>query len=666
MKKSKIFLSRYLLVLLILPVLLIQNALSQPIVGLDNWYNHEVNAKTGKPFHYLWTDTANSGYSRWGEIFTSHGAKITTLGRPNPMVLKNVNVYIIVDPDTTTESPDPNYIADDDISAIKSWVQAGGVLAVLANDAPNCEFTHLNKLMSEFGMTFNHVTLHPVTGNNYEMGACTNLPDHPLFKGVKKIYIKEVSDININGSARAILTEKGKVLIAENKFGKGYVFAIGDPWIYNEYIDHDRLPESFDNRKAAQNLTDLLLWHASFSYAQTNELKESSPQLARISDERLNRIDKVLRQSIDSGWIGGAVGFIARDGMIVYNKAFGVSNVETRAPMRKDNIFRIASQTKAITSVAAMMLFEEGKFLLDDPISKYIPEFAHPTVLDKFNEKDSTYTTVAANREVTIRDLLTHTSGIDYAGIGSEKMKAIYAKAGIPTGFVSEKIVLGDKIRRLGKLPLVHQPGEKFTYGLNIDVLGYLVEVLSGESLDHYFHSHIFEPLGMNDTYFYLPASKFDRLVKVAAEDKSHHLVNATGFVDYPLAAGTYYSGGAGLSSTIRDYAVFLQMMLNKGEYNGKRLLARRTVELMTCNQIGTLNVGFDKFGLGFEITTELGQSKLGMSEGSFAWGGYFATTYWADPKEHLVCLLFMQQSPLRHSEIQDKFKALVYQALND
>jgi len=410
-----------------------------------------------------------------------------------------------------------------------------------------------------------------------------------------------------------------------------------------------------------------LILFISYSCTQTTELKEAAPLSVRVSEDRLIRIDKMLQQGIDSGWIAGAVGFIARDSKIVYYKSLGVKDIEAKTLMHKDDIFRIASQTKAITSVAVMMLFEEGKFLLDDPISKYIPEFANPHVLDKFNEKDTTYTTIPANREVTIRDLLTHTSGIDYAGIGSEHMNAIYAKSAIPTGFVSEKIILGDKIRKLGKLPLVHQPGEKFTYGLNVDVLGYLVEILSGETLDKYFHAHIFEPLGMNDTYFYLPSSKYDRLVKVSAEDKNHHLINvSTPFVNYPIAEGTYYSGGAGLSSTIKDYATFLQMLLNNGEYNGKRLLARRTVELMTSNQIGDLNLGRDKFGLGFEITTVNGQAKLGISEGSFAWGGYFATTYWADPKEHLVCLLFLQQSPFSHSEIPDKFRAMVYQALSD
>jgi unsaturated rhamnogalacturonyl hydrolase len=239
-----------------------QSAMAQPVVGLDNWFNHESNVKTGAPFHYLWTDTEFSGYSRWGEIFKSRGAQITTLGKPGTDVLKNVDIYIIVDPDTTTETPAPNYIMQDDIKAIRKWVKKGGVLALLGNDAPNCEFTHFNQLASQFGMTFNHVTLHPVTGTDFEMGACVDLPEHQLFKGVSKIYIKEVSDINLKGSAKAILTEKGKVLIAESRYGKGYVFAIGDPWIYNEYIDHDRLPASFDNRRAAENLTDLLLGYA--------------------------------------------------------------------------------------------------------------------------------------------------------------------------------------------------------------------------------------------------------------------------------------------------------------------------------------------------------------------------------------------------------------------
>lgn len=402
------------------------------------------------------------------------------------------------------------------------------------------------------------------------------------------------------------------------------------------------------------------------SCTQTTVLKVSPPDAVKVSSERLKRIDNMIQQGIDSGWIAGANGFIARDGKIIYNKSFGFSDIEAKATLRIDDIFRIASQTKAITSVGVMMLFEEGKILLDDPVSKYIPEFRKPVVIDTYNPADTTYTTRPATREVTIRDLLTHTSGIDYSGIGSRMMSAVYSKAGIPGGFGGSDLI-GEKMRELGKLPLSHNPGEKFTYGLNTDILGYLIEVVSGEPLDKFFQKHIFEPLGMNDTYFYLPESKYDRLVKVTLEDRDHKLSNfKSPFIEYPLSNGTYFSGGAGLSSTIMDYAVFLQMLLNNGEYNGKRILARRTVELMTCNQIGNLNVGRDKFGLGFQVTTEDGQAKLGISKGSFAWGGYFGTTYWADPKERLVCLLFIQQSPLSHGEIHDKFRALVYQALTD
>jgi CubicO group peptidase (beta-lactamase class C family) len=413
-------------------------------------------------------------------------------------------------------------------------------------------------------------------------------------------------------------------------------------------------------------------WISLNSCVKQSAIEKTEPAAVELSADRLGNIDSLIQKSIDNQWIGGAVAYIARNGKVAYWKSFGVSDLDKNLPLKKDAIFRIASQTKAITSVAVMMLYEEGKFLLDDPISKYITEFAHPMVLDQYNPKDTTYTTVPAKREITIRDLLTHTSGIDYAGIGSAPMNAIYAKAGIPVGFESRPLVLADAIRKLGRLPLVHQPGERFTYGLNTDVLGYLVEVTSGMPFDRFLRERLFKPLGMEDTYFYLPEEKQSRLIAVSTEDSDHHAVAWDAKVlpgidaNYPLVKGTYFSGGAGLSSTISDYAIFLQMLLNKGEYNGKRILSRRTVDLMTCNQIGDLNLGVDKFGLGFEITTKAGQARLGVSEGSFAWGGFWGTTYWADPEEQLVCLLFAQQSPLSHGELGDKFRALVYAALDD
>ncbi len=413
---------------------------------------------------------------------------------------------------------------------------------------------------------------------------------------------------------------------------------------------------------------------AACTYFDTNAQIAQSLQLApattvKVNTSRLQRIDQAIENSINKKEIAGAVAFIARDGKIVYNKAFGYSDAISKQPLKADDIFRIASQTKAITSVAVMMLFEEGKFLLDDPISKYIPAFAKPVVLDQFNAADSTYTTVPAKREVTIRDLLTHTSGIDYAVIGSPNYKAIYAKAGIPVGFESGRLSLKDAIDRLGKLPLAHQPGEKFTYGLNTDVLGRLVEVASGMPLDKFFQERIFKPLGMNDTYFFLPKEKQSRLVTIHKYDEQNNLERYLRYgvitADYPTRNGTYFSGGAGLSSTIADYAAFLQMLLNNGVYNSKRLLARHTVEMMTSNQIGDLNVRGDKFGLGFQITSKQSQAKLGQTEGSFAWGGYFGTTYWVDPIEKLVCLIYTQQSPLK-SDLHDKFRAAVYQSLND
>ncbi|ASU34012.1 serine hydrolase domain-containing protein [Mucilaginibacter xinganensis] len=406
------------------------------------------------------------------------------------------------------------------------------------------------------------------------------------------------------------------------------------------------------------------------AFSQGNILLLGNPAAEKVSAERLQRLDRLIKQYVDSGWVVGADAFIARNGKIIYNKSFGMADAEKKVPMQTDHIFRIASQTKAITSVAVMMLYEEGKFLLDDPISKYIPSFAHPKVLAAFNPKDSSYTTVAARREITIRDLLTHTSGIDYAQIGSANMRAIYAKNGIYAGFVYDKRLLADAINKLGTLPLVHQPGERFTYGLNIDVLGYLVEKLSGKSLDQFFKERIFNPLGMNDTYFYLPPEKYSRLVPVYTTGKLNRLVKADGNTfpgvnwDYPKTAGTYYAGGAGLSSTTKDYAAFLQMMLNGGVYNGHRLLARHTVEIMTMNQIGNLNLDRNKFGLGFELATKDGQAKLGQTEGSFSWGGFYGTVYWADPKERMVCLLYVQEWPYPHGELSDKFKVLVYSAL--
>ena len=256
---KQIFLGLKSIILLIICTLSL-NGFAQKTVGLDNWYNHETNAKTGKIFHYTWDDTQNSGFSQLGDLLKSKGAALKTIaGKADAKSLTGIGLYIIVDPDTTSENPNPNYIMPEDIKAITKWVKDGGVLLVLANDKPNCEFTHLNQLAKEFGMHFNPVTLNPVTGKEYNMAAETNLPNHPLFKGVSKIYMKEVSSILLSKDAKAVLTDDKQVYIAETSFGKGFVLAVGDPWLYNEYIDHAMLPADFENLKAANNLADYLL-----------------------------------------------------------------------------------------------------------------------------------------------------------------------------------------------------------------------------------------------------------------------------------------------------------------------------------------------------------------------------------------------------------------------
>jgi CubicO group peptidase (beta-lactamase class C family) len=379
---------------------------------------------------------------------------------------------------------------------------------------------------------------------------------------------------------------------------------------------------------------------------------------------RLARIDSTLAALVAAKRIPGATALIIKDGKVAYNKAFGVRDLGTNAPMRTDDIFRIASQTKAITSLAAMMLWEEGRFQLDDPIGRYLPEFAKSTIFTKLNA-DSTFESKPTARRITIRQLFTHTSGIDYPAIGSDDFKAIYAKAGVPVGLGAEEgIVLADKMKILARLPLRHEPGERFTYGLSVDVLGRLVEVLSGMSLDQFFRTRILEPLKMRDTYFAIPADKHQRLVALHQEKDgvltAAHTAQGGIHPDYPNRPVTYFSGGAGMSSTTGDYARFLQLFLNGGELDGVRLLSRKTVEMMLTNQIGNIQ---PNFGLGFALETPAIDFRSPLTEGSFSWGGAFATTYWADPKEHLIVLIYTNINGSTVG-LGEQFKTLVYAAV--
>ena len=407
-------------------------------------------------------------------------------------------------------------------------------------------------------------------------------------------------------------------------------------------------------------------------------LSRAEPEQVGLSSERLERIRPVMQSYIDDKALAGSLLLIARHGKVAYLESFGAMDREQGKPMREDVIFRIASMTKAITSVAVMMLYEEGRFLLEDPISKYIPAFEEPKVLVPNAGMDAGYELVPAKREITIRDLLRHTSGISYGFWGREHLHELYVEAGISDGLTQTEGTMGEMVEKLAALPLIGQPGEVWEYGLNTDVLGYLVEVVSGKSLDAFFRERIFAPLKMSDTHFFLPEDKLARLAAVyrpgdkgierlpETEQTVLTAVFSTSF--HYSGPRTFFSGGAGLVSTIGDYTRFLQMLLNEGELEGTRLLSRKTVEMMTVNHIGdldTLDPG-RAFSLGFSVHNGPGVSGRIDSTGTYAWGGFFYTDYWVDPEEQLVGVFMAQLYPWNGLDAQDKFRVLSYQSIAD
>jgi CubicO group peptidase (beta-lactamase class C family) len=397
-----------------------------------------------------------------------------------------------------------------------------------------------------------------------------------------------------------------------------------------------------------------------FTYAKT-------PAEVGFSAERLKVLDAFEQDLIDKGIAPNVVTFVARHGKIVHHKAFGFSNLETKAPVKTNDIYRIASQSKAIVATGLMMLFEEGKFLLEDPISKYIPSFKNPKVLVSFDEKDpKKYITRPAKSDISIKQLLSHSAGIPY-----EHPLQDLPEFKVPFFCSVENDVLKNVVDKLATRPLVSDPGEKFVYGLNLDIIGRLVEVLSGMPLDVYLKTRILDPLSMNDTYFYLPDNKAPRLVelysKAKLDDKLTLHTNET-YRKYAISgAKTYFSGGAGLLSTAEDYAKFCQMILNKGSFNGKRILGEKTVDMFYRNQIGD---GFvwdrkDKFGLMTQIISNETAYGDNASPNSLTWGGMYCSEYTIDPKEDLILLVFTNVHPYAHySDFVRKFRILVYQAL--
>lgn len=398
-------------------------------------------------------------------------------------------------------------------------------------------------------------------------------------------------------------------------------------------------------------------------------LPEATPEDVGMSSKRLALIDEAMQRAVDSGELPGAVVFIARGGKLAYAKSFGWQDKQKQLPMRNDSIFRLYSMTKPVVSVAAMMLVEEGRLGLQEPVSKFIPEMKDMKV--GIEETDAStglpgLKLVPAKRQITVQDLLRHTSGFTYGVLGqTTAIKKMYQDAGI----FSQKWVLADFVKALAKMPLVFEPGTAWEYGHSSDVLGRVVEVASGMALDEFLKERIFDPLGMVDTAFEVPADKVDRLAQPIPDPysgKTPELLDLT-------RPQTFFAGGHGLVSTAADYLRFAQMLDNGGQLDGVRILGRKTVEYMTANHV---NERIDKgnaflpgpgygFGLGFATRTEAGQSEWPGSVGDYFWGGYAGTYFWVDPQEELVPV-FLSQEPVRRTYYRLMMRNLVYQAIRD
>lgn len=392
----------------------------------------------------------------------------------------------------------------------------------------------------------------------------------------------------------------------------------------------------------------------------------TAPASVGVDAGRLERLDDAFDAYVERGELVGGVILVARGGRLVHHRAFGERDRESGDPMEVDDLFRIASQSKAIVSVAAMVLVEEGRLLLSDPVGRFLPEFQETTVA--VADAEGGHDVVPADRPITVRDLLTHTSGVAYGGgVGGER----WEEAGI-TGwyFAHRDEPIRETVRRMAGLPFPAQPGERFVYGYSTDILGALIEAVSGESLDRFLAERVFEPLGMRDTHFYLPPEKTDRLATVYSMTPDGSVVRAPDgpgmqtqgqYVEGPRRS---FSGGAGLVSTAGDYGRFLQMLLNGGELDGARVLSPKTVQLMTVDHLGE-RYGGDAtgFGLGFQLLEDVGAFGQPGTVGAYGWGGAYHSTYWVDPAEELVVVYLTQLIPARLDD-HARLRTLVYQAI--
>jgi CubicO group peptidase (beta-lactamase class C family) len=382
--------------------------------------------------------------------------------------------------------------------------------------------------------------------------------------------------------------------------------------------------------------------------------------------DRLNLIDSLFNAAVRNNEIPGAVVYINRNGKGVFHKAYGYRNIEKKVPMQKDDIFRVASMTKSLTAVAVLQLCERGLLFLDDKVSKYIPEFKNPQILISVLP-DSGFTSKPASAEITIRQLLTHTSGLGY-GFQDERYNALVIKNNISEGFEDDDRTSLENIRRIARLPLLFEPGEKYTYGLSYDVLGVVIEIVSGLRYDSYITKNILDPLGMNDSYFIIPEKKQYRLVSPYEPGVNGIGLNPTTYPDtaYPIiSTRQFFSGAADMCSTAEDYAKFIEMILNKGVYNNSRILGARFIEMMLSKQTNLDSGGSDQ-GFAAWVTNKKGAADGPFSEGSFGFGGFWDTYGWADPGGNFVAVLFLQMYPGNQYRIQEKFRAITYAVIND
>ncbi len=394
----------------------------------------------------------------------------------------------------------------------------------------------------------------------------------------------------------------------------------------------------------------------------------SSTATVPLSTDRLARIDGLLQQYVDNQQIAGAVALVLRDGVPVYQGVAGWADKESSRKMQADTLFRIASQSKAITSAAALSLMEEGKLLLNDPVGRYIPEFNKTTVAVK--DEKGEVTIVSAKRPITIRDLLTHTAGISYGRepyiADQYQAKGLGPAAGNGWYTADKDEPICDTMARLGTLPFVAQPGEDWVYGYNTDILGCVVERAAGAPLDEVIRTRITAPLGMKDTFFFVPKDQRNRLATLYASGPDLRIVRAPEgasgqghYVDGPRRS---FAGGAGLVSTAADYARFLEMIRNGGEVGGVRILSPRTVALMHTNQSGTLFAPGQGFGLGFDTVIDYGANGL-AAPGNFGWGGAYGSLYRVDPQAHMTIVLMIKLMP-NQSDFREKFMNMVYASI--